>query len=286
MKKQTKPKIWITWDKLIANIKELSKNIPEHREMPEISLSDAIMSWFALFSLKCPSLLSFDTRIKDNPNMKNIFHITKVPSDTAMRQILDELNPIYLRKMYTNIFSELQKNKWLQSMQFYNGSYLLSWDWTWYFSSKKVHCKDCMEKVNKKTWEVEYYHQFYWASIVHPDSKEVISLCPEPIQKQDWNNKNDSKRNASKRFFEQFRKEHPKLKVIVIEDALSSNAPHIEELKKHNISYILWVKKWDHKYLFETVNWEKVNLKYYEYLEEYTTKWWVTKETIHKFKYT
>jgi len=40
-----------------------------------------------------------------------------------------------------------------------------------------------------------------WCSLVHPDFKVVIPLAPEPIIKQDGEAKNDSERNASKRYF-------------------------------------------------------------------------------------
>jgi len=58
---------------------------------------------------------------------------------------------------------------------------------------------------------------------------------------------------ASKRFFEKLRKVHPHLRLIVVEDALSSNAPHIRELEKHQLYYILGVKEGDHAFLFDYV---------------------------------
>jgi hypothetical protein len=88
------------------------------------------------------------------------------------------------------------------------------------------------------------------ASLVHPDHREVIPLMPEPIIKQDGQTKNDCERNAAKRFFEKFRKDHPHLAVIVIEDGLASNAPHIQELKRHDMHFILGAKAGDHKSLF------------------------------------
>ena len=93
----------------------------------------------------------------------------------------------------------------------------------------------------------------YGGAIVHPDLKQVISLMPEPIIKQDGESKNDCERNASKRFFDKLRIDHPHLPVIVVEDALSSNAPHIMELQKHNLRYILGIKKGDHELLFEKI---------------------------------
>ena len=49
------------------------------------------------------------------------------------------------------------------------------------------------------------------------------------------------------------RHDHPHLKLIVIEDGLSSNAPHIRALQDHQIHYILGVKEGDHGFLFEQV---------------------------------
>lgn len=50
-----------------------------------------------------------------------------------------------------------------------------------------------------------------------------------------------------------FKKDHPKLKAIIIEYPLSSNALHIRELRKLNLEFILGVKEKDHKFLFDYV---------------------------------
>jgi len=91
------------------------------------------------------------------------------------------------------------------------------------------------------------------AAIVHPDIKEVIPFAPELIIKQDKESKNDSERNASNRFLKKLRKAHPHLSLIVTEDGLSSNAPHIHELETHKMHYILGAKKGDHAFLFDYV---------------------------------
>ena len=160
-------------------------------ELIKISLPDTLMSGFALFSLKDPSLLAFDERRKVDNNLQRIFGIEQVPCDTQMRTTLDEV--------------ELADVK------------VLGW------------------------------------ALVHPNLKEVIPLAPEMIIKQDGADKNDCERNAAKRFFEQLRHDHPHLPVIIIEDALSSNAPHIRELEKYDCRYILGVKEGDHAFLFDWV---------------------------------
>ena len=52
---------------------------------------------------------------------------------------------------------------------------------------------------------------------------------------------------------ENLRKAHPHLKLIINEDALSPNAPHIRDLEKYNIHYILGVKPGDHTFLFNYI---------------------------------
>jgi len=230
------------------------ERIPDHRNGDvEMSLADTLMSGFAIFSLKDPSLLAFDERRETDQNLKTIYGIENVPSDTRMREILDEVDPEYFRPSFKDVFRQLQRGKALEQMVFMEGCYLVSLDGTGFFSSKKLHSDICLQKVNKKTREVTYHLQMLGAAIVHPDFKEVIPLAPEFIMKQDGQTKNDCERNAAKRFFEKLRKDHPHLPLIITEDALSSNAPHIREAHKHNLHYILGVKEGDHSFLFEQV---------------------------------
>ena len=219
----------------------------------DISMADALMSGFAVFSLKDPSLLAFDKRRETDGNLEKIYHIENVPCDTQMRTILDEANPEEIRSAYKNIFKELQRGKALEPMVFFQGCYLVSLDGTGHFSSKKLFSDGCLKKVSKKTGEITYYQQMLGAAIVHPDFKEVIPLAPEPIIKQDGQTKNDCERNAAKRFFGKLREDHPHLSLIITEDALSSNAPHIREAEKYNLHYILGVKNGDHPFLFSRV---------------------------------
>ena len=245
-----------------AMLKRLHKDfsdVSDCREDPEVIIADALMSGFALFSLKYPSLLAFDERRKIDSNLGNIYHIRKIPCDSQMRTILDEVDPEELRKLFKNIFSELQRGKVLERMVFFEGCYLLALDGTGYFSSKKIFSDSCLEKVSKKTGETTYYQQMLGAAIVHPDFKEVVPFAPEFIVKQDGQNKNDCERNAAKRFLKKLKEDHPHLPLIITEDALSSNAPHIREIEKYNLHYILGVKKGDHAFLFNQVEQARIN---------------------------
>jgi hypothetical protein len=251
-RKTDNPRKGLSADALLILVREGFGRIPDYRPPDaDISLPDALMSGFAMFSLKDPSLLAFDQRRNDE-NLKSVYHIENIPCDTYLRTILDPLDPESLRPLFKDVFRQLQRGKALEPFVFYEGCYLLSLDGSGYFSSHKIHCPSCMQKTSKNG-EVTYYHQMLGAAIVHPDLKEVIPLMPEPIIKQDGETKNDCERNAAKRFFHKLRRDHPHLGLIVIEDALSSNAPHIRELQDHNLHYILGVKEGDHGFLFEQV---------------------------------
>ena len=217
----------------------------------DISLTDALMSAFAMFALKSPSLLAFDKE-RSAGNLQTIYGMKRVPCDTHMRERLDPVSPESLRPVFKSVFRQLQRGKALEPLVFLEDYYLLALDGTGYFASKSIHCASCLRKVHRNG-SVTYYHQMLGAALIHPDVREVIPLMPEPIVIQDGTDKNDCERNAAKRFVAKLRQDHPHLKFIITEDSLSANAPHIETLHTHNLHYILGVKEGDHALLFQQV---------------------------------
>jgi hypothetical protein len=274
-----KPHKYLSADGLFRLVRQKFGEIDEHRpKNVVIPLGDALMSAFAMFSLKSPSLLAFDERRLKADNLKKIYHLKEVPSDTQMRTILDNVEPADIRPLFKNVFRQLQHDKVLEQLVFMGQYYLLSLDGTGYFTSKDVHCASCLERVNSKTGEITYSHHMLGAAIVHPDRKEVIPFAPEPIIKQDGETKNDCERNAAKRFLAHLREDHPGLPLIVIEDALSANAPHIKELEGHDLRYILGVKPGDHKFLFKNIK--------NAHATEKTTEWeYKQNGIIHRFRW-
>jgi hypothetical protein len=239
-------------DALFRLVQSDFARLPDYRVGDtEIALADALMSAFAMFSLKAPSLLAFDKERAEG-NLHTIYGIERVPCDTRMREILDPISPQWLRPAFKSVFRQLQRGKALEAMTWLDGHYLLALDGTGYFSSKTVHCASCLRRVHRNG-SITYAHQMLGAAIIHPDQRAVIPLMPEPITNRDGTDKNDCERNAAKRFVAKLRQDHPHLKFIVTEDSLSSNAPHIETLHAHGLHYILGVKEGDHAYLFQQV---------------------------------
>ena len=117
------------------------------------SLADCLMSGLAVYGLKYASLLKFDEAARGDDavrsNLRRLYGVTRVPSDTRMRERLDEVDPRSLRSCYRRLFAALQRGRGLEGFACLDGHYLLSVDGTGHHSSKKVHCPNCCEKHHR-----------------------------------------------------------------------------------------------------------------------------------------
>ncbi len=207
------------------------------------------------FGLKWPSLLKYDEERRDTPikrNLQRLYHVKQAPSDTYLREELDHLEPKKLRPAFKKILADVQRGKVLKHYEYWNRHYLIALDGTGQYQSDHVFCQNCCEKHHGD--KVSYYHTMLGAVLLHPNRREVIPLAPEPIVKSDGNTKNDCERNAAKRLLSDIRREHPHLKMIITEDGLASNGPHIRLLKDLNMRFILGAKPTDHTFLFDWIS--------------------------------
>ncbi len=244
----------------------------------EYSWQDCVMSGLAIFGFKFPSLLQFEKAKATEPNirrnLRHLYGVKKAPSDTCLRERLDQISPQQLRRSFKTIFACLQRGKMLESYRYLDGHYIVSIDGTGQYSSQQVHCDNCCEK-HHRSGETTYYHHMLGAVIVHPEHKVVIPLAPEPIIKSDGATKNDCERNASKRLLSDLRREHPHLKVLVVEDGLGSNYPHLTLLDSLKMNYIIGAKPGDHEYLFDWIK----DLAHRSHRQEEANG------TLHEFRY-
>ena len=265
-------------DALITDIYRCFQKIPDPKKLCDrgISFTDVLMSGLAVYGLKFPSLLKYDqNRQTIDRNLLTLYHVNKPPSDTYMRERLDELDPLFMRPVFKKMFAKVQRGKCLEGFEFLDGYYLISLDGTGEFSSSNVCCPQCCKK-EYKDGSVTYYHQMLGACIVHPDQANVIPLCPEIIQNGDGAEKNDCELNSSKRFIEHFRREHPHLKAIILGDGLTSNAPYIRLLVEQRMKYLLGAKPGDHQSLFAALE-SSEKTQYFEISDE--------KEFFHQFRF-
>lgn len=267
---------------LVSEVNKVYSKLPDHRDHgnKDISLRSTLMSATAMFFLKSPSLLQFDEKSRDKvikENLENLFYADQVPCDTQMREIIDPISPEEIKKVFPALFTLAQRGKALEKYSYLDGKYLMPLDGTGMFSSHEVRCANCCVKEHKNG-TFTFYHQMLSAVIVHPDQKNVFPMGAEAIIKQDGKTKNDCERNAGNRLLPWIRQQHPHLKIIVVEDGLGSNAPHIRMIKSLDMSYILGAKPGDHESLFKRVIVEDRlgTVTHFEVQED---------EIIHRFKF-
>jgi hypothetical protein len=250
----------VSADALNRTVHQCFQKVPDHRcaKDTKISLADMLMAGYAMFQLKDPSLNAFDKNRRQKEaeaeNLKAIYGMQHVPADTTMADTIDCVSPTELREPFNAVFNNFQRSKGLERMKLLGGYCLVGMDGTGSYSSEKISSESCQKKVSRKTGKVTYYQQVVGAAIVHPDQKAVLPLPPEMVIPQDGENKNDCERNASRRSLRKIRKDHPKLPMIITEDALSANAPHIRDLEANDFRFILAVKSGDHEFFYSQID--------------------------------
>jgi hypothetical protein len=92
-------------------------------------LADVLRSAFAMFSLKSPSLLAFKEQTKqEEKNLKAIYHLQEIPSDTQMRTTLDPLAPSPLRALLAKLFNELSEAGVIKEYEYWKSHVIVSID--------------------------------------------------------------------------------------------------------------------------------------------------------------
>jgi hypothetical protein len=221
----------------------LFEQIQDTRQTGKVDycLHDCLMSALAMMFFQDPSVLSFQRRMQDhlqNNNLKSMFAVEKIPSDSALRQSLDDVSTQAIHPAFDLLFQRLQRGKQLAAYKLESGHYLIGLDGSQYFSSKKIHCPSCLTRKGAKG-SLRYSHQILQAVILNPDMRQVLPLAPEPIANTDGNTKQDCEINAGKRIVGNIRQVHPKLKIIITADGLYSKQPFIDGLKDARMSFIL-----------------------------------------------
>lgn len=267
------------FDDLVLDLKERFVKLEEPRaNNATYSVSDILMCGFALFSVKDSSLLKFTKELRSRKsNMKNIFHIDNAPSDTTVRTILDKVPTSKLKPLFKPYLEELDYQGIIQKHEVLDGYSYIPIDGAQYFTSKKVHCENCLTKVIKG--ETHYHHNALAAVIVNPRYSEVFPVSLEEIVKQDGKKKNDSELAAFKRLVPQIRQNLPSQRICIGGDALYANGPTVQFLQRPEIdmSFIFSVKPGSQGYLFLQVERLEKEGKLTIYSTEANGKKYITK---------
>ena len=242
-------------DSLIVNLRSRFDSFTDKRaKNSSVSLTDILMSAYAIFSLKYSSLLQFEMQNSlEKENLKHLFCLTKTCNDSQMRVVLDQVNPDDIRQFYPQNFKALEDLGIIKEYEFWKKYLIVAIDGVHHFESKKIHCEGCLKKQHEDG-SISYNHSMLCAMLVHPHEREVFVMGTEPIVCQDGIEKNDCERNASKRLLNWMSGHYKDKKLLITEDALYSNAPNIEQIVKNGWSYVLGIKPDGNKSLFKVFN--------------------------------
>ena len=214
------------------------------------------MAAFACMHFQDKSFLQFEKRVDEalHPeNLKQIFGIQTIPEVTQIRAVLDNVDSEKFRPIFKEVFSRLQRGKYLEQYQVLPGLYYAVMDATEYFSSKKISCPGCLT-CEHANGDVTCSHKTLQIAIMHPSMSQVIPLMPEAIHNSDGQLKQDCEMNAAKRLIPKLRQEHPKLGLIMGGDALFSKQPIIDDVLSNGMHYLFVAKPDDHEYMMTYID--------------------------------
>lgn len=103
---------------LLRIVRERFERIEDPVSGRGLNLADCLMSGLAVFGLKYPSLLSFERDARQaertRSNLRNLYGVRRTPSDTRLRERLDEVDPGELRPAFKAVFAAVQRGKGLE----------------------------------------------------------------------------------------------------------------------------------------------------------------------------
>ena len=107
--------------KTLSLLRQEFSCLPDSRKTFSIPIKDAVMSALAMFSLKTPSLLKFDSEFRSSwgtENPKNLFGVMTTPSDTQMRTIMDNVPTDLLHRCFKILLDFVRLKKRLKNFVF------------------------------------------------------------------------------------------------------------------------------------------------------------------------
>lgn len=252
------PKKHLSFGSLIDALSKQFFRIEDSRQSAKIqySIHDTMLSGFGCMFFQDRSLLEFQRKLEDkhhNNNLRSLLSVKKIPTDSQMRNIIDEVSPESYLCVFKEYVKRLQRSNWLKGYRFLDQYYICAVDATQYFSSKTVHCKQCLTTQLQDSKETIYSHKALQAAIVKKGISQVLPLLVEEIKNTDGVKKQDCEMNAGKRLLPKLKKYYPKLPLVITGDGLFSKQPFIELTLEQKLDYIYVAKPKDHKYLMDWV---------------------------------
>jgi len=172
--------------------------------------------------------------------------------------VLDPIAPSALDGVFVEVLEGLVQHQLLTRFRCLDSQLLVAMDGTNYFSSKAIHCHNCLRRqlTNGQTL---YYHAAITPVIVCPGQSQVIALPPEYIMPQDGHAKQDCERAAGKRWLAKHAEQVAPHGVTFLGDDLYSTQPFCALVLHYRCNFIFTCKPDSHPTLYERLAFWQAN---------------------------
>jgi hypothetical protein len=230
--------------------------LPDHRKKgpnTRYTIQEAALGAFGIFFTQSASFLEYQRRLqhtKGHHNAHTLLGVAQIPCDNQVRTLLDPIAPSHLDAVFLEVFASLEQPRMLANFRLLGDQLLVALDGTHYFSSKAIHCQNCLTRqlTNGQTL---YYHAAITPVIVCPGQSQVIALPPEDIMPQDGQAKQDCERAAGKRWLGKHAAQVAPRGATLLGDDLYSNQPFCALVLPHRCNFIFTCKPDSHPKFYE-----------------------------------
>ena len=207
------------------------------------------MAAFSVFFMQSPSFLAHQQEMaarKGRSNANSLFKMMEIPSDNQIRNLLDGLQPSVFAAAYDGLHEQVKQAGEMESFKDHAGTYLIAMDGLTFFSSKTVHCPECLKR------DEHYYHSAVTPVLVKPDYAYVLPLMPEFVVPQDGAEKQDCERNAAKRWLDQH--PMPARSITYMGDDLYACQPICQQIIDQEQYFLCVAKPESHATLYAVID--------------------------------
>jgi hypothetical protein len=241
---------------MLAHLQKVIAAIPDPRQASNAqrySLQDIVLGAFSVFYMQCSSFLEHQRQMESRQghnNAQRLFGLVQIPTNTQLRNVLDEVAAKQLLPLFVWLYQALQAQGYLKAYEVLKGQHLVGLDGTEYFSSQQIHCEQCSQRTSKQG-VVSYHHTAILPVIVAPNRAEVLTLMPEFVHPQDGTEKQDSETAAAKRWITSHHGLFRPGTLTLLGDDLYSRQPMCQTCLDHQCHFIFTCLPSSHPTLYD-----------------------------------
>ncbi len=142
----------LSFDHLQAILRQHTAGLPDVRKPSpntRYTIQNAALGAFGIFFMPSPSFLEYQRLLhqrQGHDNAQTLFGVEPIPCDNHIRTLLDPIAPSYFQPVFFEVFAHLEPQHLLDPWRVLDHQLFVSLDGTQYFSSKALHCQNCLTR--------------------------------------------------------------------------------------------------------------------------------------------